>query len=128
MMPKRTTMHPLDVVDFNILKRESRLREKYQRLITHESETVKHLYQMFSPNTSNKMRATREIEPYDDLNSLREKNMGQRMADLRKKIYTQRKAQETAVVKPKVRKLVQQQPSIPTAPIMNIEEVEIFSE
>ena len=50
------------------------------------------------------------------------------MADLRKKIYTQRKAQETAVVKPKVRKLVQQQPSIPTAPIMNIEEVEIFSE
>jgi len=75
-MPKRTTMHPLDVVDFNILKRESRLREKYQRLITHESETVKHLYKMFSPNTSNKMRATREIEPYDDLNSLREKNMG----------------------------------------------------
>ena len=40
---------------------------------------------------ANFARAKNEIEPYDDLEQLRGKNMGQRLADLRMQIYKHRK-------------------------------------
>lgn len=42
---------------------------------------------MMSPEMANFQRANKEIEPYDDLEKLRENNIGQRLADLRKQIY-----------------------------------------
>ena len=55
---------------------QSRLNRKYQRIITQESETVKHLFQMLSPEMANFQKAKREIEPYDDIEKLRETNIG----------------------------------------------------
>ena len=42
------------------------MNEKYRRIITQESETVKHLYRMLSPTMANFKQAKEEIEPYDD--------------------------------------------------------------
>ena len=70
---------------------QSRQNKNYERIITQESETVKHLYKMLSPKMANFAKAKNEIEPYDDLEALRQKNMGQRLADLRSQIYKNRK-------------------------------------
>ena len=51
---------------------QSRMNEKYREIITKESETVKHLFKMLSPKMANFAKAKREIEPYDDINELRQ--------------------------------------------------------
>ena len=56
-------------------------------MITRDSETVKHLFQMFSPNFADFKKAKREIEPYDDLCELEKMNLGQRINELRTQIY-----------------------------------------
>ena len=43
---------------------------------------MKHLFKMLSPEMSNFLKARKDIEPYDDLDQLREKNLGQRLAEL----------------------------------------------
>ena len=49
-----------------------------------ESETIKHLFKMMSPKMSNFLKARREIDDYDDIDKIREANLGQRLAGLRK--------------------------------------------
>ena len=39
---------------------------------------------MFSPKVANFARARKDIEPFDDIKQLRQVNIGQRLADLRK--------------------------------------------
>ena len=70
------------------------MNRKYKNIITKESETVKHLYNMISPKTGNFARAKQEIEPYDDLDELRKENLGQRMAQARAQIYKYRQTNE----------------------------------
>ena len=43
------------------------MNEKYRKIITQESETVRHLYKMLSPKMANFEKAKKEIEPYDDI-------------------------------------------------------------
>ena len=50
---------------------QSRMNEKYRKIITQESETVKHLFKMLSPKMADFSKAKKEIEPYDDINELR---------------------------------------------------------
>ena len=42
---------------------------------------------MLEPKVANFARVKRDIDDYDDLNDLRETNIGQRLAQLREKIY-----------------------------------------
>ena len=59
--------NPYDKPEEQAFKKRSRLNDKYQRIITQESETVKHLYKMLSPKMANFKRAQKDIEPYDDI-------------------------------------------------------------
>eukprot|EP00353_Schmidingerella_taraikaensis_P001210 CAMPEP_0185597214 /NCGR_PEP_ID=MMETSP0434-20130131/81224_1 /TAXON_ID=626734 ORGANISM="Favella taraikaensis, Strain Fe Narragansett Bay" /NCGR_SAMPLE_ID=MMETSP0434 /ASSEMBLY_ACC=CAM_ASM_000379 /LENGTH=73 /DNA_ID=CAMNT_0028225875 /DNA_START=1532 /DNA_END=1753 /DNA_ORIENTATION=+ len=54
----------------------SKQNKKYEQIITQESETVRHLYKMLSPKMANFLKARKEIEPFDDLDKLRETNLG----------------------------------------------------
>lgn len=69
------------------IKKKSALNNKYQKIITADSETVKHLYKMLEPKVANFERVKKDLDDYDDLNDLRETNIGQRLAQLREKIY-----------------------------------------
>ena len=49
---------------------------------------------MLSPKMANFAKARKEIEPFDDLNTLRKTKMDQRLAELREKIYRNRREAE----------------------------------
>lgn len=68
-------------------KRLNLKNKKYKEIVTHESETIKHLFKMMSPKMANFLKARREIEPFDDIDKIREVNLGQRLATLRNQIY-----------------------------------------
>ena len=57
--------------------------KKYEEIVTQESETIKHLFKMLSPQMANFLKARREIDDFDDIDKIRENNLGQRLAKLR---------------------------------------------
>lgn len=72
-------------------RRQNLKNKKYEQIITAESDTIKHLYKMLSPKMANFAKARKEIEPFDDLNALRETQLDKRLANLRQQIYKNRK-------------------------------------
>lgn len=83
------------------VQKASNKNKEYGMLITKESDTIRQLHEKLSPRMGNFLKARRDIEPFDDLDKIRQTKLDDRLFELRKKIY---KGRESPTPSPLIKK------------------------